>query len=56
MGDASEIMAAFVRVTRGSEAPPMSLVEAAERSSRELAEWRFTIKAIVEMVEADVRY
>lgn len=54
--DASEVMAAFVSTARSNEHPIDSLVEAADKSVDELAEWRLLIKSVCEMVENDTQH
>ena len=40
LDDATEVLAAFISVTRSNEKAPDSLMEAADKAVNELAEWR----------------
>ena len=51
LGEASEIIAAFISVTNSNEQPLDSLMQAAEKSLNELVVWQNTVEAIVEVVE-----
>ena len=46
-------MAAFISTGRSNEQPIGSLVQAAEETLPNLAEWHKMIKALVEIVERD---
>ena len=47
LDDATEALAAFISAARSGEAPPGSLMEAADKAVDELAEWRARIKEAV---------
>ena len=47
LDDATEVIAAFISVARSGEAPPDSLMEAADKTVEDLAEWRARIKEVV---------
>ena len=44
LDDATEVIAAFISVTRSDETAPDSLMEAADKAVNELAEWRAKLK------------
>ena len=51
LDDATEALAAFISITKSGEAPPASLIEVADKTVDELAEWRARIKEAVEAPE-----
>ena len=51
LDDATEVLAAFISVAKSGEAPPVSLMEAADKTVDELAEWWARIKEAVEAPE-----
>ena len=56
LDDATEVIAAFISVTRSDEKAPDSLMEAADKTVNELAEWRAKLKEAVdapELADAD---
>ena len=48
LDDATEALAAFISVAKSGETPPDSLMEAADKTVEDLAEWRARIKEVVE--------
>ena len=46
LDDATEVIAAFISVTRSDEKAPESLMEAADKTVDELVEWRAKIKEL----------
>ena len=49
--DATEVMAAFISTGRSEELPIASLIEAAEKTSPDLQEWRKTIEVLAGVVQ-----
>ena len=51
LDDATEVIAAFISVTRSDEKAPDSLMEAADKTADALAEWRAKLKEAVDAPE-----
>jgi len=51
LDDATEALAAFISVARSGEVAPDSLMEAADKTVDELAQWRARIKEAVDAPE-----
>ena len=53
LSDASEIIAAFISVTKGNEQPPESMLEAADSTLKDLVTWCNTIDGVVDIFERE---
>ena len=53
LNDATEALATFISITRSYETPPESLIEAANKTVDDLAEWRAKIKKMAKVVDLD---
>ena len=51
--NASEVIAAFISVTKSEEQPLESMLEAADLALKDLVAWRNTIGGIVDIIERE---